>query len=80
MFIDKFTCDLNCAEVKPQLQDIKKRLHKAELKKNELLKDLTVVQNSLNFTQGQQFDFLLLCGVCFVSRQNWTQSYLKNLK
>ncbi|KAB5546449.1 hypothetical protein PHYPO_G00072140 [Pangasianodon hypophthalmus] len=38
-------------EVKPQVQDIKKRLHEAEVKKNELLKDLAAVQNSLNFTQ-----------------------------
>ncbi|KAM9445291.1 laminin subunit alpha-5 isoform 1-T1 [Clarias gariepinus] len=38
-------------EVKPQVEDIKKRLHEAEVKKNELLKDLASVQNSLNLTQ-----------------------------
>lgn len=38
-------------ELKPQVQDIKKRLHEAEVKKNGLLKDLSLMQNSLNFTQ-----------------------------
>ncbi|XP_017342550.1 laminin subunit alpha-5 isoform X1 [Ictalurus punctatus] len=38
-------------ELKPQVQDIKKRLHEAEMKKNGLLKDLSLMQNSLNFTQ-----------------------------
>ncbi|XP_047662931.1 laminin subunit alpha-5 isoform X3 [Tachysurus fulvidraco] len=38
-------------EVKPKVEDIKKRLQKAEVKKDQLQKDLAVVQNSLNFTQ-----------------------------
>lgn len=54
---------LNRTEVKPRVVDIKKRLQNTEMKKDELLKDLAVVQNSLNLTQGQQFDFLWLCVV-----------------
>ncbi|XP_036446627.1 laminin subunit alpha-5 isoform X2 [Colossoma macropomum] len=39
-------------EVKPQLEDIKKRLQDAETKKDDLWKDLLKVQNYLNSTQG----------------------------
>ncbi|XP_037396843.1 laminin subunit alpha-5 isoform X2 [Pygocentrus nattereri] len=39
-------------ELKPQLEDIKKRLKDAATKKDDLLKDLLKVQNYLNSTQG----------------------------
>lgn len=38
------------------MQEIKKRLNEAEVKKNALLQELSSVQNSLNFTQGQHLD------------------------
>ncbi|XP_066526408.1 laminin subunit alpha-5 isoform X2 [Hoplias malabaricus] len=44
---DEFT-----KEVKPQLQDIKKRLQNAETNKNNLLKKLQKVQDYLNSTKG----------------------------
>ncbi|KAK3546887.1 hypothetical protein QTP86_003815 [Hemibagrus guttatus] len=46
-------------EVKPRVEDIKKRLQEAEGKKDELLKGLAVVQNSLNFTQENTSEEIL---------------------
>ncbi|KAI5095781.1 laminin subunit alpha-5 isoform X1 [Silurus meridionalis] len=47
-------------DVKPRVQDIKKRLQEAEVKKKELLKDLAVVQNSLNFTKGNTTEEIVI--------------------